>query len=148
VADSAVSRWSDRAQDFESPPPPGLSDRQRGTGRERGLWRAFRWPRFHLHAGYSVTLGRDHCTWGQGRLVDRGILPVPRCRIGDPRGVARFIDSFVKVVVVTHQRHQDDPNHYRKLEDFPVQHAVHSLAVDLSTHRVYTPEQEEDPDRV
>jgi DNA-binding beta-propeller fold protein YncE len=39
--------------------------------------------------------------------------------------------------------HQDDPNHYRKLEDFPVQHAVHSLAVDLSTHRVYTPEQEE-----
>jgi DNA-binding beta-propeller fold protein YncE len=40
--------------------------------------------------------------------------------------------------------HQDDPNHYRKLEDFPVQHAVHSLAIDLSTHRVYTPEQEED----
>ena len=31
--------------------------------------------------------------------------------------------------------HQDDPNHYRKLEDFPVQHAVHSLGVDLSTHR-------------
>jgi hypothetical protein len=24
-----------------------------------------------------------------------------------------------------------------------VQHAVHSLAVDLETHRVYTPEQEE-----
>jgi DNA-binding beta-propeller fold protein YncE len=39
--------------------------------------------------------------------------------------------------------HQDDPNHYRKLEDFLVQHAVHSLAVDLSSHRVYTPEQEE-----
>src|SRR5438552_8717428 len=40
--------------------------------------------------------------------------------------------------------HQDDPHHYRKLEDFPVQHAVHSLAVDSKTHRVYTPEQEED----
>jgi DNA-binding beta-propeller fold protein YncE len=39
--------------------------------------------------------------------------------------------------------HQDDPNHYRKIEDFKVQHAVHSLAVDLETHRVYTPEQEE-----
>jgi DNA-binding beta-propeller fold protein YncE len=38
--------------------------------------------------------------------------------------------------------HQDDPDHYRKLEDFPVQHAVHSLAVDQKTHRVYTPEQE------
>ena len=39
--------------------------------------------------------------------------------------------------------HQDDPQHYRKLEDFKVQHAVHSLAVDPETHRVYTPEQEE-----
>jgi DNA-binding beta-propeller fold protein YncE len=40
--------------------------------------------------------------------------------------------------------HEDDPNHYRRLEDFKVQHAVHSLAVDPETHRVYTPEQEED----
>jgi DNA-binding beta-propeller fold protein YncE len=40
--------------------------------------------------------------------------------------------------------HQDDPAHYRKLEDFRLQHAVHSLAVDPKTHRVYTPEQEED----
>ena len=40
--------------------------------------------------------------------------------------------------------HQDDPDHYRKLEDFPVQKKVHSLAVDPKTHRVYTPEQEED----
>ena len=39
--------------------------------------------------------------------------------------------------------HQDDPQHYRKLEDFKVQHAVHTLAVDPETHRVYTPEQEE-----
>jgi DNA-binding beta-propeller fold protein YncE len=39
--------------------------------------------------------------------------------------------------------HQDDADHYRKVEDFPVQHAVHTLAIDLSTHRVYTPEQEE-----
>ena len=39
--------------------------------------------------------------------------------------------------------HEDDPDHYRKLEDFPVQHAVHSLAVNPQTHRVYTPEQEE-----
>jgi hypothetical protein len=35
---------------------------------------------------------------------------------------------------------QDDPNHYRKIEDFKVQHAVHSLAVDPDTHGVYTPE--------
>jgi DNA-binding beta-propeller fold protein YncE len=40
--------------------------------------------------------------------------------------------------------HEDDPNHYRKIQDFKVQHAVHSLAIDSETHRVYTPEQEED----
>jgi len=39
--------------------------------------------------------------------------------------------------------HQDDANHYRKIEDFKVQHAVHSLVVDPETHRVYAPEQEE-----
>jgi DNA-binding beta-propeller fold protein YncE len=37
----------------------------------------------------------------------------------------------------------DDPDHYRKLEDFPVQRKIHSLAVDAKTHRVYAPEQEE-----
>lgn len=40
--------------------------------------------------------------------------------------------------------HQDDSNHYQKIEDFKVQRAVHSLAVDPETHRVYTPEQEAD----
>ena len=37
----------------------------------------------------------------------------------------------------------DDPDHVRKLQDFPVERRVHSLAVDPETHRVYTPEQEE-----
>jgi DNA-binding beta-propeller fold protein YncE len=37
-----------------------------------------------------------------------------------------------------------DANHYRKLEDFPVQKMVHSIAVDTATHRLYAPEQEED----
>ena len=38
---------------------------------------------------------------------------------------------------------QEEGNHYRKLEDFPVQKMVHSLAVDTATHRVYAPEQQE-----
>ncbi len=38
----------------------------------------------------------------------------------------------------------NDPDHYRKLEDFAVQKKVHSLAVDPDTHRVYAPEQEAD----
>jgi DNA-binding beta-propeller fold protein YncE len=37
----------------------------------------------------------------------------------------------------------EDANHYRKLEDFPVEKTVHSLAVDPASHRVYAPEQEE-----
>jgi YVTN family beta-propeller protein len=37
-----------------------------------------------------------------------------------------------------------DGDQYRKLEDFPVQKKVHSLAVDQDTHRVYAPEQEAD----
>jgi DNA-binding beta-propeller fold protein YncE len=36
-----------------------------------------------------------------------------------------------------------DADHYKKLEDFAVQKMVHSLAVDLVTHRVYAPEQQE-----
>jgi YVTN family beta-propeller protein len=38
----------------------------------------------------------------------------------------------------------DDPNHYRKLADMPAQKKVHSLAIDLESHRVYAPLQEED----
>jgi DNA-binding beta-propeller fold protein YncE len=39
--------------------------------------------------------------------------------------------------------HEDDPKHFRKLEDFPVERKVHSLAVDPTTHRVYAPEEQE-----
>lgn len=38
---------------------------------------------------------------------------------------------------------EEDLGRFRKLEDFPVQAKVHSLAVDIETHRVYAPEQEE-----
>jgi DNA-binding beta-propeller fold protein YncE len=36
-----------------------------------------------------------------------------------------------------------DADHFEKIEDFPVQKLVHSLAVDPAKHRVYAPEQEE-----
>lgn len=70
-------------------------------------------------------------------------LPMP----GGP-DVIKF-DSGLSRIYVTCYRgaiavfHEDDADHYRKLEDFRVEHAVHSLAVDPVTHRVYTPEQEE-----
>lgn len=71
-------------------------------------------------------------------------LPMP----GGP-DVIKFDSGLARIYVACYSGaiavfHQDDPDHYRKLEDFRVQHAVHSLAVDSRTHRVYTPEQEED----
>jgi DNA-binding beta-propeller fold protein YncE len=58
----------------------------------------------------------------------------------DP-GLARiYVACYSGAIAVFHE---DDPDHYRKLEDFQVQHAVHSLAVDPTTHRVYAPQQEE-----
>jgi YVTN family beta-propeller protein len=39
---------------------------------------------------------------------------------------------------------EDDPTHFRKLGDVPVQKKIHSLAIDPGNHRVYAPEQEED----
>jgi DNA-binding beta-propeller fold protein YncE len=38
---------------------------------------------------------------------------------------------------------KDDPDHFRKIEDVPVEPKVHSLAVDVQTHRVYAPEEQE-----
>jgi len=37
----------------------------------------------------------------------------------------------------------DDSAHFRKLQDFPVEPKIHSLAVDPRTHRVYAPAEQE-----
>ncbi len=57
---------------------------------------------------------------------------------GIGRAYAACSSGFITVV------QEQDANHFQKLEDFPVQKLVHSLAVDTATHRVYAPEQEED----
>lgn len=58
----------------------------------------------------------------------------------DP-GLGRIYAACSSGVIGVYQ--EDDPEHFRKIEDFPVQKRVHSLAVDMSTHRIYAPEQEE-----
>jgi len=70
-------------------------------------------------------------------------LPMP-----DGPDVIKFDPGLSRIYVACYSGaiavfHQDDASHYTKIEDFPVPHAVHTLAVDLQTHRVYTPEQEE-----
>jgi len=57
-------------------------------------------------------------------------------------GLGRIYAACSSGVIGVYQ--EDDPDHFRKLEDFPVQPMVHSLAVDTTTHRVYAPEQQED----
>jgi DNA-binding beta-propeller fold protein YncE len=56
-------------------------------------------------------------------------------------GLKRVYAACASGVIMVVQ--EDNPNHFRKLEDFKVQPKVHSLAVDVETHRVYTPEEEE-----
>src|SRR2546423_6712259 len=74
--------------------------------------------------------------------------PIAFLPLADGPDVIKFDAGLGRIYVACYSGaisvfHQDDPEHYRKLENFPVQHAVHSLAVDPETHRVYTPEQEE-----
>lgn len=59
----------------------------------------------------------------------------------DP-GLRRIYAACSSGAIAVYQ--EDDAQHFRKIEDFPVQKMVHSLAVDVSSHRVYAPEQEED----
>ena len=61
-------------------------------------------------------------------------------------GLGRVYAACSSGVIGVYQ--EDDADHFRKLEDFPVQKLVHSLAVDAATHRVYAPEQEENGEPV
>jgi DNA-binding beta-propeller fold protein YncE len=54
------------------------------------------------------------------------------------RAYAACSSGFISIV------QEDDPAHFHKVEDFPVQKLVHSLTVDAATHRLYVPEQQED----
>lgn len=74
--------------------------------------------------------------------------PIAYLPLADGSDVIKFDPGLSRIYAACYSGaisvfHQDDPQHYRKLEDFKVQHAVHSLAVNPETHRVYTPEQEE-----
>jgi hypothetical protein len=59
----------------------------------------------------------------------------------DP-GLRRIYAACSSGVIAVYQ--EDDAEHFHKIEDFPVQKMVHSLAVDVASHRLYAPEQQED----
>src|SRR5229473_1586912 len=80
----------------------------------------------------------------------RSIAHIPLPRGAD---VVRFDPGLGRVYVACSVGaisviHEDDPDHFRQVEDFPVQRKVHSLEVDLRTHRVYAPEEQENGEPV
>ena len=75
--------------------------------------------------------------------------PIAFLPLADGADVIKFDPGLAQIYVACYSGaisvfHEDDPKHFTKLADFPVQAKVHSLAVDTETHRVYAPEQEED----
>lgn len=68
------------------------------------------------------------------------LAPGPDVVMFDP-GLGRIYVACASGAISVFQ--EDDPEHFRKLEDFPVERKVHSLAVDVRTHRVYAPEEQE-----
>src|SRR5215813_4351578 len=97
------------------------------------------------HRAFLACEGNELMTvFDLDKRVAIAFLPLP----GGP-DVIKFDPGLGRIYVACYSGaiavfHQDDADHYRKLEDFRVQHAVHTVAVDLKTHRLYTPEQEED----
>jgi DNA-binding beta-propeller fold protein YncE len=76
-------------------------------------------------------------------------VPIASLSLAGGPDVIKFDPGLQRIYVACYSGaisvfHEDDADHYRKLEDFRVQHAVHTVAVDQRTHRLYTPEQEED----
>ncbi len=75
--------------------------------------------------------------------------PIAYLPLADGADVVKFDPGLNRIYVACYSGaisvlEQKDPQHYRKLGDVNVAHAVHSIAVDTETHRVYAPEQEED----
>ncbi|MGH9748007.1 MAG: YncE family protein [Candidatus Acidiferrales bacterium] len=75
--------------------------------------------------------------------------PIAYLPIADGADVVKFDPGLKRIYVACYSGaisvfEEKDPDHYRKLGDVSVAHAVHSIAVDTETHRIYAPEQEQD----
>jgi YVTN family beta-propeller protein len=75
--------------------------------------------------------------------------PIAYLPLADGADVVKFDPGLNRIYVACYSGaisvfEQKDPGHYRKLGDVAVAHAVHSIAVDTVTHRLFAPEQEQD----
>jgi hypothetical protein len=116
-----------------------------------------RYPMGRCKGNHGMTLDPDHhrafLSCEENNLMTVFDLdkhePIAFLPMADGPDVIKFDPGLDRIYAACYSGaisvfHQDDPNHYTKIEDFKVPHAVHSLAVDFQTHRVYTPEQEAD----
>jgi DNA-binding beta-propeller fold protein YncE len=75
----------------------------------------------------------------------RAIAHVPMAKGADvvmfDPGLGRVYVACSSGIIPVFQ--MDDPAHFRKLKDVPVEPKIHSLAVDPRTHRVYAPAEQE-----
>jgi len=79
--------------------------------------------------------------WDTHRAIAQLPLPPGADVVKFDPGLRRVYAACSSGAIAVYQ--EDDADHFRNLENFPVQNLVHSLAVDTATHRVYAPEQEE-----
>jgi YVTN family beta-propeller protein len=77
--------------------------------------------------------------------TNRAIAHLPMAKGADvvmfDRGLGRIYVACSSGVISVFQ--MVDPHNFRKLEDFPVEPKIHSLAVDARTHRLYVPAEQE-----
>jgi YVTN family beta-propeller protein len=113
-------------------------------------------PVGRCHGNHGMALDPDHhrafLACEQNNLLTVFDLDKnePSAHLPLPQGadVVKFDPGLSRIYVACYSGaiavfEQKDPAHYSKLGDVRVAHAVHSLAVDPETHRVYAPEQEE-----
>jgi len=114
------------------------------------------YPVGKCHGNHGMALDSDHrlaflsCEGNNLMTVFRldtheAIAFFPQAEGGD---VIAFDPGLKRIYVACYEGaisvfQEDDPTHFRKLGDVPVQKKVHSLAIDPGSHRVYAPEQEE-----
>lgn len=74
--------------------------------------------------------------------------PIAYLKMAESPDVIKFDPGLKRIYAACYSGaisvfYEQDSVHFIKLEDFPVQYKVHSIAVDIVTHKVYAPEQVE-----
>ena len=129
--------------------PKGARPHRAGSAPGHGN-RAQRW----LRASIAICLAGLVTTWATGSAADanhpsldthRAITHLPMAKgadvvMADPK-LGRIYVACSSGAISMFQ--MDDPMHFKKLADVPVEPRIHSLAVDTRSHRVFAPAEQD-----